>query len=104
MSESKRNAELVSKWYQSYYLWNSAVFHTNMVNQDAHALEKPAASSPDTTTSSANSTTIPHYKVPSLYKRFLAEVVDLFSLFVLRVLAIIIANIYFDTKISLGNL
>ena len=29
-SESKKNAELIEAWYQSYYLWNSA-YMTNFV-------------------------------------------------------------------------
>ena len=98
MSELKRNSELVSKWYESYYIWNSAVLHTSMANHDAHVLKNPAASSSNTTTTRSNSrvSNIPNYKLPPLHKRILAEVFDWFIFLFLRIFYNIITSTNLD--------
>ena len=88
MSESKRTAELMSNWYQSYYLWNSAVLansvlNSNLATHSARVFNLPIvhintvisnSSNPPAPTVLTRQVTI--YKVPTLTRRFMAECLD----------------------------
>ena len=88
MSESKRNAELISNWYQSYYLWNSAVLansvlNSNLATHSARVLNLPIIHINAVSNTASNRVAptvvtrqVPIFKVPSLTRRFMAECLD----------------------------
>jgi hypothetical protein len=102
-TESQRNADLVSNWYQSYYLWSTAVMTNHIVNSRvtnhaARVMNIPLTSSnspqpPQGLPRSATFTytAIPRipafsiYKVPSLGRRFAAECLDAFYIQCLKI-------------------
>lgn len=109
-SEYKQNMDLISNWYQSYYLWNSAYMANAMISSDLVTNRLKALNPSQNTTNqsrvetpiiSTNARTPPtrdqtpprSYKVPSLAKRFMAEFFDAVYIQCCKiVLAIILLN------------
>ena len=111
-SENKRNIELISQWYQSYYLWTSAYMLNSLMNNQSY---KPIPNYPNQVLSPQrnvpNIPTIPqtrvninvriqtqtvqtpNYKIPTLVRRFTAECIDALYIQVCKlILAIAIVN------------
>ncbi|RNA00099.1 hypothetical protein BpHYR1_012345 [Brachionus plicatilis] len=104
--KTKLDAELISQWYQSYYLWTSTYMLNSLLNQqnkfvpiqqNQTPLTQNAASQPRINinvriVSERPNHLIP-YKIPTLTKRFIAEVIDVLYIQISKiVLAILILN------------
>ena len=122
MSELKKNAQLVNDWYQSYYLWNSTVMATsilnsNLINHGSRVLNMPLNNNtpftPNPLFSPSNvQNEVPNllaninqpvqqipapivttFKIPSLIRRLIAELFDAFYIQFVKILfALILLN------------
>ncbi len=110
-SESQRHADLVSNWYQSYYLWTTAVMtnhvaNSRMTNHAARVMNiplgtSPSSSQPQVLRRSATFITpsppaLSIYKVPSLGRRFAAECLDAFYIQCVKIALVLFFINYTD--------
>jgi hypothetical protein len=112
---SKKAAELISNWYQAYYSWQlgymasmtaavtSPPLHAypkHLINHDRHPNPHPAprveqraapvsAAVPPATGEPIEYISVP-YRVPSLFKRFLAECIDTVYIQVIKIFVALI--------------
>ena len=122
MYESRKNAQLVHDWYQSYYLWTStmmasSILNSNLINHGTRVLNLPVNSAfnnstnlgPNSRTQTQTYTSrtsppvvsnpeptrpvIPIFKIPSLLRRLAAEFIDaIYIQFVKVMFALILLN------------
>lgn len=114
MNESKKNAEILANWYQSYYFWNSATYANSFLNtnnfnyqnesskfiniQKINRRQEPFIPQPVSRVVPQLQrviirTEVPIYRVPTLLRRFLAEIIDAFYIQVLKIIiALVLIN------------
>lgn len=117
-SDYKKNLELISNWYQSYYLWNNA-FMVNAILSSGLALNgnkvacwtQPSItpSNPEPNFQAQRNQTsqrvtsvqqvqpqLRQYKIPSLFKRFWAEFFDAIYIQCCKIIMAILLITYTD--------
>lgn len=105
-AKTKVNAELISQWYQSYYLWTSTYMLNSLLNQQKKTA--PFHHSPAQFTQNNGSQPrininfrilndrpdhLILYKIPTLTKRLIAEIIDVLYIQISKIiLAVLIVN------------
>lgn len=98
------NAELISQWYQNYYLWTSTYMLNSLLNQQNKAISVQQNRIPTLQNNTPqprinfNFRIVPErpnhliaYKIPTLMRRFIAEIIDVLYIQISKiVLAILI--------------
>lgn len=124
-SKLQRNVKLVENWYQSYYMWNTCYFYSSCMqsrppicqsphlvfrstyilnnnngnsnaNNARHRSSARQQNARDERTAAAAAAHLRVYKVPSLGRRFCAELLDAFYIQIIKIIIAIALLNYTD--------
>jgi hypothetical protein len=102
MNNLKKTSEIVDNWYQSYYFWQNALNANSILNSNLshhqshdqrllhnHSNQQTANNVPVVGLQRIR-TELPVYKVPSMWKRFLAELIDAFYIQLVKLIIVLV--------------
>ena len=104
MNNLKKTSEIVDNWYQSYYFWQNALNANSILNSNLshHQSHDQRLLHNHSNQQTANNvpvvglqriilrTELPVYKVPSMWKRFLAELIDAFYIQLVKLIIVLV--------------
>ena len=107
MNNLKKTSEIVDNWYQSYYFWQNALNANSILNSNLshhhqnhdqrllhnHSNQQTTNNVPPQVVGLQRiilRTELPVYKVPSMWKRFLAELIDAFYIQLVKLIIVLV--------------